>query len=104
MIPESFYEVVLLAGALGVKRINEIAGCWEPEPFGGWRVAVNGHAVETKDSRGFAVPAFSLAVWWGDWPAGVIGMDGGTFAAGEAANEDSFVAAVKARIAEVRRG
>lgn len=40
------------------KPINKLPGCYERELPDGWRVSVNGHGHEMKDSTGKRVPPF----------------------------------------------
>ena len=79
----------------GVKSINALPGCWEQQIDEQWWIAVNGHREECLTSEGTAVPGFSAYVKYNGWPAGFVDPYGGTFAAGEGANEDTFLAALK---------
>ena len=61
-----------------------------------WKVRVNGCSVEREN-----IPPFHAYVEFNGWPAGFIGTDGGgVIAAGEAANEDALIAALRAAGAE----
>lgn len=67
---------------------------------GGWRVVINGteadHEVALSDEcMGATVPPVHMAVFWNGWLAGILNPAGGVLAAGEAANEDTFIAAMK---------
>lgn len=99
-INEAFSEICGLAIRVGAKNIKELPGCWEYEIDGQWWVAVNGHAVPMKCSHGGDVPPYHAFVEFNGWPAGLVSPAGGTMAAGEGANEDTFIAAVK--LARVR--
>jgi len=99
-ICEAFMAAADLAIASGAAPLNRHIGCWETSFGRGWSIALNGHNTTTRDSRGMDVPPFSLAVYWGDFPAGVLNPRGGWLAAGEGANEDAFIEAVRARLAE----
>lgn len=103
-VSEAFSEVMALAEAMGVQRVNELPGCWEVQVSEGWRIAVNGHREPTKCSNGADVPPFHVAVDWHGFPAGIFGVQGGLIAAGDAANEASLIAALKAKAREVRGG
>lgn len=95
-ITEAFSVVVQLADKLGVKKINEIEGCWEVDINEKWSLALNGHREPTKDSHGCEVPPFQMAVTYNGCPAGIIGPHGGFIFSG---GEDEFIAAVKERLA-----
>jgi hypothetical protein len=95
-LTEAFAEIVALAERLGVSKINEMPGCWEHQVDKRWWIAVNAHAAETPCSMGTKVPPFTAYVQFNGWPAGQIDPAGGWIAAGEAANEDTFIAALKA--------
>ena len=58
-----------------------------------WVVKVNGHREQVE-----SVPPFSALLEFNGWPAGIIDPFGGTIAAGELANEDTFIAAMEAAI------
>lgn len=94
----AFASVCELATTLGARNIKDLPGCWETQIDGRWYVAVNGHNVETKTSRGAEVPPFHCYVEFNGWPAGIFSPRGGVIAAGAAANEDTFVAACQKRI------
>ena len=96
-ISVAFAEMAALAARSGVSKINELPGCWERSvgDVGDWWFSVNGHDETIKNSRGQDVPPYSAAVYWGDWAAGIIDMHGGILAAGSAANEEAFIAALR---------
>ena len=67
---------------------------------GGWRVVINGTAADHEvpgdgECMGATVPPTHLAAFWNGWLAGVLNPGGGALAAGDAANEDTFIAAMK---------
>lgn len=78
--------------------LNKHPGCWERE-IGEWWIAVNGHEDAIKCSHGAEVPPFNCYVEFNGWPAGLFDPLGGIIAAGAAANEETFAAAVEAAIA-----
>ncbi len=95
-VSEAYYELAMFGLSTGVQNLAEIPGCWESKIDDKWWVAANGHKVEHECSRGVAVPSFHFYVVYNGWPAGIIGPYGGTIAAGDAANEDALIAALKA--------
>jgi hypothetical protein len=100
---EAFVAVMELAQALGVSNINRLDGCWTHRVDDQWWVAVNGHsteqpAVSPDGASGHVpvnVPPYGCYVEFNGWGAGFFDPFGGTFAAGSAANEDTFIEAVK---------
>ena len=88
-MPMVYAKILDYARHLEVEKINELDGLWEAEIDEKWTVKVNGHDFDVEK-----VPPFHALVEFNGWPAGIFGLDGGIFAAGEAANEDSFIAAV----------
>lgn len=97
---EVFVALVSWSQSLGAKSIKDLPGCWESHVGGsGWWVAINGHDVPTKNTHGGVVPPFSAWIEWNGWPAGLVGPRGGTLVVGEAANEDSLIAALRAEVA-----
>lgn len=50
------------------------------------------------------VPAFHCYVEFNGWPAGLLSPYDGTFAAGEAANEETFIAALEQATERAKRG
>lgn len=97
---EAFILIVQLATTLGARAIAELDGCWEHVVDDNWHIAINGHREPAKCSTGEDVPPFACYVQWNGWPAGLITPAGGTIAAGEAANEDTLIDALKAAIAK----
>ena len=91
---EAFAELAEFAQSRGANNIRELAGCWESDVDEHWWVAINGHSEPCECSHGGTVPAFSTLIEWNGWPAGVIDPFGGTIAAGECANEDTFITAL----------
>jgi hypothetical protein len=104
--------VLALAKHEGAASIKDLPGCWEVQIDEQWFLAVNGHKVETpivaevarEDARsalrGTPVPAFAVFVAFNGWPAAAFRLadDHILFAAGEAANAKTFVAAIRRRI------
>ena len=93
-IPECLLKVADLALALGVESYTTLPACWEHQVDEHWLIKVNGHK-ETIDG---IEPAWMM-VWFNGWPAGSVHpVLGGVIAAGEIANEDTFIAALDAAI------
>ena len=106
-ICNAFALIAELGCTLGVGDICDLPGAWEQEIDDSWYVAVNAHkhAVTVMPEGGMeaSVPPYHAAVWFNGWLAGLVSAHGGTIAAGELANESSFIDAVKARIGKERR-
>lgn len=100
-IPEVMMAICALGLAVGAAPLNELAGCWEERLDEHWEIAVNGHGAPTMCSFGHDVPPFHVCVQYNGWPAGLISPYGGYMAAGECANEDALIAAVRTRLAQV---
>lgn len=94
-IVEAMMRVVELAEKLGVTKINEMDGCWEHQVDEKWWIACNGHQETTRNSHGAEVPPFHVYVEYNGWPAGLINPRQGVIAAGEGANERTFIAALR---------
>ncbi len=84
-----------------VGPLHQLDGCWERQ-IGNWWIALNGHCAERKCSHGGTVPPRTCHVEWDGWPVGLIGLYGGLIAAGSAANEDTFIAAIEAELNDRR--
>ena len=95
----AFVKIAALAKADGIVSTNNLPGCWERQ-IGDWWIAVNGHDKPVKCSHGGTVPIFNAYLEFNGWPAGVIDPFGGLIAAGDGANEDSFIAAIDAALKE----
>ena len=99
---EAFIAVMELAESRGVSKINQLDGCWSYQIDDQWWIAVNGHTVAVESPVSplsgltATVEPFSVFVEFCGWPAGFLDPFGGIIAAGAAANEDTFIAAVKA--------
>ena len=109
---EAFVRLGDLCIALGEHPLNKHPGCWTHRVDKRWWVAVNGHhepkpaESEAGCSKGhpFMVPPFNCYVEYNGWPAGFFDPRGGTLAAGEGANEDTFVAALLAATEAAKQG
>jgi len=105
---EMFAKVCDLATALGVSQINKLPGAWVQTIDEHWIVALNGHnedlEVTPAGTMGVSeLPFGHMAVWFNGWLAGLFTINGGEFAAGSAANEDTFIAALEAAILRAAR-
>lgn len=78
----------------GVTPLNNLPGVWERKIDEHWTIAVNGHR-EEKKHKGVPVPPYCCYVEFNGWPAGLFTPYGGQFAAGDLANEDSFIKALE---------
>jgi hypothetical protein len=94
-VSELMLAIMELAERLGVSKINELPGCWEHRVDEHWWIALNGHREETLCENGTSVPPFHAYIEFNDWPAGLVGLNGGAIAAGTIANEDSLLAALR---------
>ena len=93
----AFMAVAELCEARGEHPINKYEGCWECTVDERWKLAVNGHKEAKVCSLSDApIEPFTCYVTFNGWPAFIFNPYGGGGAAGEAANEDTFLAAVKA--------
>lgn len=102
-ICEPFGFIGKLAAVLGVRDINQLPGCWEHAIDEHWWIAINGHREMAQTSKGDDVAPFHCWVEFNGWPAGYFDVIGGTLAAGEAANENAFIAALKAAITKATK-
>jgi len=96
VICEAFDALADLCVALGEAPLTKHAGLWERQVDERWHIAVNGHTEEHPTAEGFPVPPFCCAVKFNGWPAGLFDPTGGVIAAGEGANETTFIAALRA--------
>ena len=91
-----------LAFAAKAAPINQNPSCWYYRIDEAWEIATNPHKV-TDRWRDIDIEPFTTYVQFNGWPAGIIGADGsGCIAAGEAANIETFVAAIEKRIEELK--
>ena len=93
----TFGAVILLAEKLGATPINKHPECWECQIDEQWWIAVNPHNQARECSQGVPVEPLHCYVEFNGWPAGVFSPFGGEFAAGELANEQTFVEALQRR-------
>jgi hypothetical protein len=106
-VVEAFGVIAELGIAAGAAPINRFNNCWEFQVDDQWWIAMNGHQTPRPASSEngasakvpFSVDPFYCYIEYNGWPAGLICPLGGTIAAGIGANEDTFIAAIRARIA-----
>lgn len=91
-----FVLICKLAEKDGVASINRLDGCWERQIDQAWFMALNGHQKAVKCSKGAEVPPFNCYVEFNGWAAALFDPFNGVFAAGDAANEEAFAAAIEA--------
>src|SRR4051812_42178304 len=99
-IAEAMGAIADFAIGRGVTSINKLPGCWEAKIDEQWWIAVNAHNVSVECSKGFDVQPFSAYIEYNGFPAGEVSPSGGVIAAGDVANEDTFIAALKAQTPE----
>jgi hypothetical protein len=108
LLTAAFDVVMFLHEALSLPSVNDMGGLWTYQVDERWYFAVNAMSEEqeVKPPRSMAwiVKPYTCAVWFNGWFAGEVSPGAGWFAAGEAANERTFVAAVLQKIEEVNSG
>lgn len=94
-----------LAKAHGVANIKTLPGAWEIAINDAWYLAANGQdeEIDVSAPNGMAVtlPPYHFAVWYNGWLAGLFSPYGGEIAAGEAANEQTLIRAIRDHIARL---
>lgn len=91
--------VCALAKKDGIKDLRNHGDGVYRTTFGLWTALLNGSDKPVAPEGGKqTLPPFDIYVTFNGWPAGVIGPDGGILAAGDAANEDTFIAAIEAEL------
>ena len=92
-VSEIFALVVLLGRSLGLSEMNKYPGLWDHAIDAQWSLRLNAHR-EPIDG----VPPFHIAFSFNGWPAGLVTVNAGLIAAGEAANEGTLGEALRAAI------
>ena len=95
---EAFAKIADLACVLGAVNLKKREGCWEHQIDKHWFIAINAHETTTKTKAGIEVEPFGCYVEFNGWPAGLFTPFGGMIAAGELANECTFIKAVEKAI------
>lgn len=97
-----FDGVLRVAKAQGVRNIKRLPHGWYYRLDDTWEWIVNGTlepiTVTPSGTMGATVPPFTAAVWYHGWLAGLFSPFEGIFAAGEGANEETFLAAIEAAL------
>jgi hypothetical protein len=98
---EAFSLLAELAMKDGADK-QPLAQFWERD-IGRWHVSLNRENISRKNEAGDDVPPYTAVVTFNGWPAGMIDPRGGIIAAGAAANEDTFIAAIKEQLSNSQR-
>ena len=108
VISEAFILLAELASKDGAAPINQLDGCWTRQIGKQWWVAINGHK-EPKPASSpagmskelpYMVQPFHCYVEFNGWCAADFNPRGGAFAAGDAANETTFIEAIQTELAK----
>lgn len=102
-ICNAYYLVAELGLALDAGPLTKHPACWECQIDRLWRIAINGHNAPKRCS--FAevpIEPYHCYIEFNGWPAGIMTPFGGTIAAGSVANEETFMQALRERIAKER--
>ena len=90
---EIFGAVAEYGYRTGVRNVKDMSACWEVQVDEHWRFAMAG-----KDglsaSDGTPVPRANIYITYNGWPAGIIDINSGEFAASSVANESAFLTAL----------
>ncbi len=105
-ICEAFMKLAELATKDGIGAFNTLPGCWTRHIGKQWWIAVNGHKTSMKATSpngasagdGISVEPFHVYIEFNGWPAGIFTPYGGAIAAGDAANESTFISAIEAEL------
>lgn len=98
---EAFSVLTDLVCAVDVAPLKNLPGMWEYQVSPEWWIAVNPHRGKAECSHGAEVEFGNCYIEFNGWPAGFITPYGGCIAAGALANEDTFIAAMKAKLEEL---
>lgn len=88
-ISVAYIKTVELAAALGARDISQLPGYWSHQVDERWKIDLNG-----KDVTLDGIPPYHVAIEYNGWPAGILSPIGGIIAAGEGANESTFIDAL----------
>ena len=80
-----------------VGPLNKLPALWVRQLDDKWLLVANGHRQSLKYNN-VAVPPFHFYVEFDGWPAGMFDAYDGCIAAGSAANEETFIAALERAI------
>lgn len=99
----AFDLLAQLAIALNQHPMNKHACCWVHQVDEHWTIAINGHKVPKEamlpgGGGAITVEPYHCYVEFNGFPAGSFNPFGGVIAAGECANEGTFIKAIQAAI------
>lgn len=98
-VTEAFTALAELALALGASPLNKHPACWECQIDHRWRIAINGHREPKLCSfSNVALNTLQCYIEFNGRLVGSMSPIGGVIATGDAANEDTFITAVRARL------
>ena len=95
------------AVSCGAENLGAIPGLWQRSIDDHWFIAVNPHTEELTtygaNNKGmkWPVPPFAIHVQYNGWAAGDLTPTGGWIAAGDGANETTFLAALRTATAQL---
>jgi hypothetical protein len=96
---DTFWEVLVDLGSVaGFIPLNQHPGIVRFNVDDSWKLSMNGHT-ETIEQ----VPPFSVYVEFNGWPAGIIDPSGGCIAAGQLANLDTLLTAMRLKLGQLRK-
>lgn len=101
-VPYAMTVICKLGMAVGAAPLNKLPGLWEFKVDERWWFAMNGHRETINTSDDEPVKPFTCYIKYNGWPAGILDFGGGIIAAGEGANEDTFIAALEAALTRAR--
>lgn len=92
---EAFSIAISYLLSMGYTKANEYDGCIEQQVDEHWWIALNGHNTPQviKKNNMIAQP-YHIYIEFNGWPAGVMTPFDGQIAAGECANEATFIQAL----------
>lgn len=100
--PEFMDALLVLVEKDGAAPLNAHPGAWKRVIDDRWTVWVNAHGDPQKTDTGATVPPYHIYVEYNGFPAGMLTpMGDGAICAGEAANEDAFIEAMRMAALEV---
>jgi len=99
-----FDLIVKLHQQQQLPSMDKMDGPWIERVDSRWTFALNGKdkavRVEPEGSMGWDVQPYHVAVWFNGWAAGEFSPFSGWMAAGDGANEETFIAALRDRLAQ----
>jgi hypothetical protein len=101
-ISQVFALVAELAQLDGAAPISSWPGLWERGIDEQWTIVANGHP-EPMRYKNIEIPPFNHLVLYNGFTAGVFTPFDGVIAAGQEANEDSLIRALKRAIEEAKK-